>query len=335
MGRFGRGNEEADSQQNFYSFAGNRVYIQSGDTKAALNPGSYSVKYDRNNGELYLKQEAAGQADDTLQTTTLTEISGILTTFYNGVINNTFNKAGYKAKFGVLLEGPPGTGKSQNMTILMQDFINLGGIVINVSDYEVLDDHQLGKFLRKINTIQEGLPLMVNFEDLDRVDDYQEVFLTSILDGEQSPHNVIFFATTNFQEEISDRLKRPGRFDFIYTIDQISEEVRLKYIHKKLSDLNLTLSQDKLEEIYSLTQKYNFSEIRTFMAYYGLFGFAPKNVAEKLKSRIYRRDEIDSEGEFSSDPDDLDEEEDEEDNQEGGLPRSIKNMIKSDIRTTN
>jgi hypothetical protein len=328
MYRDRNGEDTDDSQQNFYSFAGNRVFIQSGNTKALLNPGSYSIKYDRNSGELYLKQEASTQTDETLVTSVLTEINGILNKFYDGVLKDTFINAGYKPKFGVLLEGPPGTGKSQTMSALMNNFVALGGVIINVSDYEVLDDHMLGKFLRKINTIQGKLPLMVNFEDIDRIENYQEVFLTSILDGEQSPTNTIFFATTNFQEEISDRLKRPGRFDFIYTIDGMTQEVRESYINKKLSDLKITLTVEKLQEIYDLTAKYNFSEIRTFIAYYGLFGFAPTVVADKLKSRIHDQSENDN-SESDGDDDDIPDFDDVID----GLSRKTKNAIKSALRS--
>lgn len=325
-----RNEDGEESQQNFYSFSGSRVYIQSGDTKATLNPGNYSIKYCRNTGELYLKQEANTQTDDTLATPILGEINGILTKFYNGVIDDTFIKAGYKPKFGVLLEGPPGTGKSQTMSTLQNNFIAMGGLIINVSDYEVLDDHMLGKFLKKINTIQNKLPLMVNFEDIDRVNDYQEVFLTSILDGEQSPTNTIFFATTNFQYQIADRLKRPGRFDFIYTIDKLSEEIRIAYINKKLLDFGLQLEEDKLQEIYTLTAKYNFSEIRTFMAYHAFYGFSPAVVAEKLKGRI--SDQSQDDGESSETPvgiESLDDFEEMMEMEGGGLRKSTQNAVKA------
>lgn len=284
-----------ESNQNFYSFSGERIYIQSGDTKATLSPGLYSIKYCRNSGDLYMRQQAKSTSDDMLSTPTLDEILNIVSTFYNGVKTNTFANAGYKSKFGVLLEGPPGTGKSQTMTTVMTEFIALGGIVVNVSDYEVLDDHNLGKYLRKINNIQKDQPLMIVFEDVDRVEDYQEVFLTSILDGEQSPENTIFFATTNFKEEISDRLKRPGRFDFIYTIDKITDEVRIVYIQKKIQDLKLEISQETFDEIVSVTKGYNFSEIRTFVAYFGFFGFKPADIASKLEDRI---SDVDARAEF-------------------------------------
>lgn len=268
--------------KNFYRIQDQRVYIGAGNLDQKLSPGSYSMKYDRNTGEVYIEQNAVASIDKTQKTAQMNEIIGIVTTFASNVNSGKFVKHSYKSKFGVLLEGPPGTGKSQTVNCCINSFVEAGGIVIFVADNTVYHGGQAGNYLKKLNSIDSGLPLMVVLEDLDSVHPNMEVYLTSILDGEQSPKNTFFLGTTNFLGQISKRILRPGRFDLIYKVEGLSDAMRRQYIDEKVAEFELKLDVAAVDEMFTLTTGYNFSEIRTFMAYVGFFGFETKSLAAKI-----------------------------------------------------
>jgi SpoVK/Ycf46/Vps4 family AAA+-type ATPase len=268
--------------KNFYRIQDTRVYIGAGNLDQKLSPGSYSMKYDRNTGEVYIEQNAVASIDKTQKTTQMNEIINITTTFAANVNSGKFVKHSYKSKFGILLEGPPGTGKSQTVNCCINAFVEAGGIVIFVADNQVYSGGNAGNYLKKLNSIDANLPLMLILEDLDSVHPAFEVYLTSILDGEQSPKNTFFLGTTNYLAKISKRILRPGRFDLIYKVDGLTDVMRLQYIKDKANEFELFLTPEKVEEMFKLTDKYNFSEIRTFMAYIGFFGFDASSLAAKI-----------------------------------------------------
>ena len=273
--------ENATDIESFYDLSGEKIYISTGNLGQKLQAGSYAMKYCRNRGEVYLKPAEVADIDDTTTTKQMKEIMGICTKFIAGVDSKSIEKLGYKTKFGLLLKGPPGTGKSQTTNVAAATFIKHGGIVINIADEEVLDEGA-GDYIKRINTIQPDLSILLLLEDLDGYPDYIERSLTSILDGEQSPQNILFMGTTNFCDNISERLLRPGRFDIIYTVEGMSASVRRTYITSKLKAFSKKTSVTQMKEYMLVTKDYNFAELRTFMAYIGIFGFDARQIASKL-----------------------------------------------------
>lgn len=277
---------EGNGIESFYTVQGDRTYVSTGNLGQKLGPAGYTMKYCRNTGEPYLKPNEIARIDDTTHTKQMKEIMGICTNFIDGVNSNSIADLGYKTKFGILLEGPPGTGKSQTINVAAQTFIDNGGIVVGIADEEVLE-YGAGDYLKRVNSIQPDLPILVILEDLDGYNDYIERTLTSFLDGENSPQNVLFMGTTNFCSNISERLKRPGRFDIIYTVEGMTTAVRRKYIKDKLKTFGRKVTKVQMEEFMSVTKEYNFAQLRTFMAYIGVFGFDAKTMAERMaKSRF-------------------------------------------------
>lgn len=267
---------------NFYRFQDQRVYIGAGNLDQRLTPGCYQMKLCRQSGEVYIEQMQSAKIDKTSYTPQMNEILGITNCFAKNVISGKFQKHSYKSKFGLLLEGPPGTGKSQTVNVATDGFIEAGGIVVFVSDENVYRGCAAGMYLKKLNAIEPNMPIMLVLEDLDSLQPYNEVFVTSILDGEQSPQNTFFLGTTNFLQRISERMKRPGRFDLIYKVDGLSDEMRKAYILDKVKEFELQYSKADLDKIFSLTNGYNFSEIRTYMSYVGFFGFNYEHLAGKI-----------------------------------------------------
>lgn len=268
--------------QNFFRLQDQQVYIGSGNLNQKLDPGVYTMKYNPRQSEVFIEAAAAAKIDKTSKTKQLVEILGIVSKFSQNVKSGLFDKHEFKSKFGIMLEGPPGTGKSQTVNNCANQFVADGGIVVFIGDNAVIHSGMAGQYLKKLNSIQPSTPILLVLEDIDSLPPQLEVYLTSILDGEQSPSNTFFLGTTNFVSQISQRILRPGRFDLIYKIAGLDSKTRIKYINDKLKEFSINVSEEEKALLHSTTDGYSFAEIRTFMAYVGFFGFEAKDLASKI-----------------------------------------------------
>lgn len=149
-----------------------------------------------------------------------------------------YSKYGLPHKRGILLYGPPGTGKSCTIQLICQDLIKLGGIVVKFPDNgpQVLIDA-----LRVLREIQPDVPVIVLMEDLDSILDlYDESSVLNILDGIEGIHRIVFLATTNYPDQLGQRIvNRPSRFDRRYKMPQPGAESREVYLKHLLQQANL------------------------------------------------------------------------------------------------
>ena len=118
-----------------------------------------------------------------------------------------FTKYGVPYKRGMLLYGPPGSGKTCTLEMVSRDVINRGGIVIGYPGNPII----LMNGYRALRQIQPGTPLVVILEDFENYFDDTE--LLNVLDGVEKIHKVVFLATTNYPERLDPRIRnRPSRF---------------------------------------------------------------------------------------------------------------------------
>lgn len=132
-------------------------------------------------------------------------------------------------KTGILLHGVPGSGKTAVMRKAIAQTIAFGGYALQLGDI-----NELPEAISAIRDRGIGTPILVYSDDLD---DWlgrrssHEVDLTHVMDGVESVMNgVMFVATTNSLHHISDRLRRPGRFDYIVEIATPSHDERAAFI---------------------------------------------------------------------------------------------------------
>jgi len=139
-------------------------------------------------------------------------------------------------KRGILMYGPPGSGKSCTIKLLINDVIKLGGLVI------LLDDIEIGTAaLQLIRKIEPETPIIAVIEDVDRFTNSDEFKLISLLDGVSAPiENIVFLATTNYPENLPKRLiNRPSRFDKRFMIDYPNTRARTVYLQHLFSQATL------------------------------------------------------------------------------------------------
>lgn len=143
-----------------------------------------------------------------------------------------YKKHGLNYKTGILLEGPPGTGKS-----------SLGKVIASYMNYNLYVITDIASVKSVVSKVKENSVILmedidctldVNRESLkkDKSDSILEEYETmsnksllgnvlNILDGVASPENVIFIATTNCIEKLDAAVIRKGRFNLCLHIGDL------------------------------------------------------------------------------------------------------------------
>lgn len=157
------------------------------------------------------------------------EVINEIKTFWT--LEGAFRDRGFLWKRGVLLWGPPGSGKTATVQQLIQ-------IVVNEHDgIAVYVDHPgtAAACLQMVRRIEPKRPIIALIEDIDTlVQTYGENMFLALLDGEAQVDNIVFIATTNYPENLDARFSdRPSRFDAVKLIDMPSADARRTYLLAK------------------------------------------------------------------------------------------------------
>ena len=192
-----------------------------GHTPIETLPGGYYDIDSSFGGNLYLERKEEVENHDFLALGKRADVLKAIKTFR--AKEKEFDKFHFSYKRGYLLFGPAGTGKSALLRQIIID--NMDAIVINV-DRSPCEMEQAYKLIR---SIEKNRTIIFVMEDLDKFDGYEEK-MTELMDGQLPLHNVIFVATTNYLDMLSMRVIRPGRFDEIIEIGELSAKEREQYI---------------------------------------------------------------------------------------------------------
>lgn len=166
-----------------------------------------------------------------------------------------YKELGYLHKRGVLLWGPPGSGKTSTVSQISSMAVQLNAVVLLVEHPEIAIVN-----LRILRGMDTERPILLILEDLDSlVRRYDESMFLSLLDGETQIDNVVSVATTNYPESLDKRFTdRPGRFALVCYIGMPSRESRSAYLKTKLDDI----AGNKLDEWLDRTEGLPIDHIR-------------------------------------------------------------------------
>ena len=192
-------------------------------------------------------------------------------------------------KRGIIIAGPPGTGKSTLGYIICNmvsdnTVIWITPEILSENNYKAISSvkalYKLADFLSPCIVILEDLDLFS--QDRERGGDILSLgALMNILDGINTISNSVTIGTTNRLKSIEGALRnRPGRFDRVVEIPALSDTLREKMFKQRLSGWKV--SKDVIEYIVNKTSKWTGAEVQEFINSLNLKQISSKRKIKKI-----------------------------------------------------
>jgi len=227
-----------------WSTSDNEIFLPAAKNASTLIPGAYEIKLSSNIGLFF--QKIPVRADDLIKfpDTNSDRVVSEIQKFWER--ENVFKEYSLTYKRGILLYGPPGSGKSCAIQLIMNDVIERKGVVIKFTEPSLFVDG-----MRIFRQIQPKTPIVVVMEDIDSdLEIYKESSILNILDGINEISKVVFLATTNYPEKLDDRIvNRPSRFDKRFRIGFPSKSSRKIYFEHLIGKGNENKLKEKIKEL--------------------------------------------------------------------------------------
>lgn len=169
--------------------------------------------------------------------------------------SKAFEDNGILHKRGMLVVGPPGSGKSVTMKVVIEAMTRDGNItLLSRSPYVISES------LVTFRKMEPHRPILVMMEDLDEIiNSWGSREILEMMDGMNTVNHVMFIATTNNPEKLAPKLKRKGRFDEHIKIPNPHFSLRRKYIEQKFKN---RLSSDDKTKMAVMSEGMGYGDLR-------------------------------------------------------------------------
>lgn len=249
-------------------------YVPTTKTAPSILPGVYKAGQLQNGSPFFHRMTLCTDdildLPDSKSQEVVTEIKKFWT------LKDLYTKFKLSYKRGFLLYGPPGSGKTCTISLIVKHMIESEEGVVLFADNMTSASMCLASF----REIEPDRRLTVIIEDVDTIATYQEKELLALLDGEDQVENVVFIATTNYPEKLDARIiNRPSRFDKIVKIDLPNAASRKLYLSKKIDGFTAPDGTD----LVTASKGLSLAHLRELVVSIYVFGMNVGEVIERLQ----------------------------------------------------
>lgn len=214
--------------------------------KSCKNNNAFLCVY----GDKYISQRLFRSFDTVIMNDTIKKrIINYIDIWINNKQVYLKNNIPYKA--GILLYGQPGTGKS-SLAKAIASYLKYD---INLITIDTISNGNLNPNIRNTVFLIEDIDCMFTSREYSKSNtdknekQLDKALLGDILnfiDGQASPENCIFIATTNHIERLDPALIRPGRFDLQIEMKYLDYELACKMCKRFNKDPDVILKDETL-----------------------------------------------------------------------------------------
>ena len=254
-----------------------KLFLPAARTLPLLPPGCYEIKTCQTMGIYFQRIPVRTEGLLRFPQTNSEKVIKEIQKFWER--EERFRRFGLTYKRGIVLWGPPGSGKSCTIQIIMADVVSRGGVVVKFCHPGLFIEG-----MRILRLIQPNVPVVVLMEDMDSIMGmYPESDVLNILDGVDQVEKTVFLATTNYPEKLGHRIiNRPSRFDKRFKIDHPNAESRRMYLK------HLVAGQDDLEVDINRwvkdTNKFSLAHLKELFVAVVILGDEYEKSIKSLKS---------------------------------------------------
>jgi hypothetical protein len=187
-----------------------------------------------------------------------------------------YNALGLMHSRGIIMHGPPGTGKSACLQQVVEMMVNRGNVVFFANDATAIREG-----LRAFRQVEPDRRVVICFEEADELLSYGgERTMAQLMDGDTKVDNVLYLATTNHLDRLSARMLRPGRFDKKVYVAPPNLESRRRFLEKKLRDIT---DSDMISTLARRSDGMSFGHLRELIAGVFAIGDPVEEVLTRLR----------------------------------------------------
>lgn len=265
-----------------------RRFFPAGKTLKPLIPGVYEIKFAHDKGYflelIQVKTEGLIRFPDSESEKVITEIQNFWTK------KKIYADYGLSYKRGIILWGPPGSGKSCTIQIVMADVIERRGVVFKFNT----DPSSFHAGIRIFREIQPDTAMVVLMEDIDALlEEYGESEVLNLLDGVDKIENVVFLATTNYPEKLGARIiNRPSRFDKRFLMphpNKVSRKIYFEYLKSNSSMVQESVKKRENDILLEIdkwvkdTEGFSIAHLKELFIGVCILGDSYQDILETLK----------------------------------------------------